>query len=364
MKVLVIGGTRYFGKIVVRILLGRGDEVTLFTRGRSQPAFWKQVRHIGGDRTDQADFGAKLRGGEFDAVIDNVAYKREDVESAIRALRGRIGKYVFTSTVSVYGGPGHAAQSRTSATAGEPAHLFEAVPLDDCCPIREDDLDLSRFDYSYPDGIQEYAVGKRHCEKLLEESPDFPSVRIRVPPVMGPEDPTNRIWFYIQRIRDGGPIILPNGGWNVFRNMYSADVAKAVVAAVDRGVAGNAYNIAQDEIMTLRRLIQAIGRAAGGKGQTVDIPTEILEGAGFPYHDWGYDPFSRPPCYLMSIEKAKAHLGMTSTPQDDWLRTTVEWYRGTYAGGDSAHYNLREREVAFARDYATEFADFARRRLA
>ena len=361
MNVLIIGGTRYFGKIIVRMLLERGDEITLFTRGQSRPPFWESIRHLSGDRNDRSDFEGKLRGRQFDAVIDNIAYRKEDVESAIRTFGGNVGKYLFVSTVSVYGGLGHATQSRTSATADKPAELFEAVPLEECCPIREDALDLSRFDYSYPPGIHEYAVGKRHGEKVLEEQPQFPSVRIRVPPVMGPEDHSNRLWFYIQRVLDGGEIILPNGGYNMFRNMYSADVARAIVSAADKGVPGNAYNIAQDEIMTLRRLVRSIGRAVGEEPKTVDVPMEILERAGFPYADWTYDPFSRPPCYVMSIEKAKADLGMRSTPQDDWVHTTVEWYRNEYSGDDSACYNLREKETAFARAYATAFAQFTAR---
>ena len=104
MNVLVIGGTRFFGKVIVRKLLENGDGVTLYTRGNERPEFWGDVGHIVGDRTDYDDFVAKLRDTEFDAVIDNIAYKVDDARAASRALKGRTGKYIATSTISIYGG--------------------------------------------------------------------------------------------------------------------------------------------------------------------------------------------------------------------------------------------------------------------
>ena len=55
MKVLVIGGTLYFGKVIVRKLLERGDEVTIFSRGNTRPDFWDDVDHIQGERDDFVD---------------------------------------------------------------------------------------------------------------------------------------------------------------------------------------------------------------------------------------------------------------------------------------------------------------------
>ena len=37
MHVLVIGGSGYFGRILVERLLERGDQVTLYTRGNTRP---------------------------------------------------------------------------------------------------------------------------------------------------------------------------------------------------------------------------------------------------------------------------------------------------------------------------------------
>ncbi len=55
MNILVIGGTRYMGRIMVQRLLEQGDEITVFSRGISRPMWWDHVQHIQGDRDDQAE---------------------------------------------------------------------------------------------------------------------------------------------------------------------------------------------------------------------------------------------------------------------------------------------------------------------
>jgi nucleoside-diphosphate-sugar epimerase len=361
MKVLIIGGTKYFGKIIVRKLLERGDEVWLFTRGQSRPEFWTDVRHVEGDREDYEAFERKLKGQTFDGVIDNVAFKKEDVECAVRTFRGNVGKYLLTSTISIYGAGGHARQLRTARTAHLPARLFEYVDLERCCPIREEDLDLATVEYTYDPDLHPYAEGKRHCEKVLWETQDFHSVALRLPPVLGPEDPSLRLWYHIQRVRDGREIILPDGGRNLFRNMYSADVAQAFIDALDSDrTTPGPYNIAQGEIMTLRRLIDDIARAVGGEPNTVSIPREVLETkTSLPYEDWLFEPFSRPPACIMAIDKARRDFGMRWTPQEEWVRTSVEWYASdAFDGQDSRFYDHRDEEVTIARAYRDAWAEF------
>src|SRR5881296_1018807 len=102
MRVLIIGGTRYMGRLAVEQLLERGDDVTVFTRGNVHPVWWDRVRHIAGDRTDRPDFHAKLKGRSFDAVIDTRAFRKEDVESAHETFHGTCGRYLMVSTGSVY----------------------------------------------------------------------------------------------------------------------------------------------------------------------------------------------------------------------------------------------------------------------
>ena len=128
MNILIIGGTRYMGRIMVERLLARGDRVTVFSRGVSQPEWWDQVSHIQGDRNDQRDFAAKLKGVSFDAVIDTQAYHKEDVAGAVNAIQGNVGRYLLLSTSSVY--------------------LEGMVDFREHCPYDESVVDWSSLEYS------------------------------------------------------------------------------------------------------------------------------------------------------------------------------------------------------------------------
>ncbi|MGB6615526.1 MAG: epimerase, partial [Trebonia sp.] len=99
MRVLILGGTRFLGRAIADAALGRGDTVTLFNRGVSNPGLYPGVETITGDRTSDL---SGLDGQAWDAVIDVAGYDPRVVRLSAEALAGRTGRYVFVSTVSVY----------------------------------------------------------------------------------------------------------------------------------------------------------------------------------------------------------------------------------------------------------------------
>ena len=200
MKILVIGGTRDFGKITVRKLLERGDNVTVYSRGNVKPEFWNDVHHIAGDRTDHIEFINSLRNKKYDAVIDNVAYTFKDVQAAMSVFSGNVGRYLVSSTASVYGGPGHAISGKAEQPRNPKSKIDEFIDLTNHFPIMENDLDLTEVSLSRDESVHEYAEGKRQLERVLFENKDFPSTVLRIPSVVGPDENGNRLWFYMQRI--------------------------------------------------------------------------------------------------------------------------------------------------------------------
>jgi nucleoside-diphosphate-sugar epimerase len=97
---------------------------------------------VQGDRTDHAGFVATFRERTFDAVIDNIASVAADVDAAVEAFAGRVQRYVFTSTGSVYAS----------------SQLDGARRL---APLHEDDADLALR------AAEPYGDGKRACEQVL-----------------------------------------------------------------------------------------------------------------------------------------------------------------------------------------------------
>ena len=74
MRILVLGGTRFLGRAIVDAALGRGDIVTIFNRGKSNPGLYPGVETVAGDRTTDL---SPLDGRKWDAVIDVACYEPE-----------------------------------------------------------------------------------------------------------------------------------------------------------------------------------------------------------------------------------------------------------------------------------------------
>lgn len=324
MHCLVIGGTRYMGRVVIDRMLERGDEVTVYSRGNNRPQWWDKVNHIIGDRNDLKDLNINLRGKTFDTVIDTQAFKKEDVESIVQVLEGNTGRYLFVSTGSVY----------LSGMLDFATHV----------PFKETDVDWLNIDYSYPDCEDPYGVGKRHCEKWLNENSRVPYTIIRIPAVMGWDDDTFRMWWWVQRILDGGTILVPSEQDCPFRTLYSEDAADNWLRALDSPLAVNqTYHIAMQEIMTIRRWADELWKAAGTQGTIVYVPQEVIE------KEKTLNGYLPPLCkgypYIHDLSKAEQDFGLSTTPVDKWIGKTVEWYRNNYSGEDSVGYSNRANEI-------------------
>ena len=71
MRSLVIGGTLFIGRALVRKLIERGDEVTILHRGKHNP-FGGLVREVHCDRNDPDAIRKVMKEGRYDLVFDNV----------------------------------------------------------------------------------------------------------------------------------------------------------------------------------------------------------------------------------------------------------------------------------------------------
>jgi nucleoside-diphosphate-sugar epimerase len=327
LNVLVIGGTRFFGRRIVLKLLERGHEVTVFTRGTSRPDFWNRVKTMAGDRSNHAEFEDKLAGRTFDIVFDNIAYTRKDVESAVRALSGRTGHYLLCSTGSVYRDYPDSRQ-------------LEAR--------REEDADL---DFK---GDLDYAEGKREAEKVLLEQADrttLPFTMIRPPVVQGPYDPSGRAWYWIQRVADGNDVLVPETEPStVFSLAFSDDIAEGFLRAMGNEAAfGRSYNIAGAEVFSLEDYVRTIARVVGQKTRVVSVPLAAIRREA---RLEAFEATLAEMRFVMDISAARRDLGFVPTPVDTWMETTARWFMNDYKGADSIGYDKRPAEVALAKRWA------------
>ena len=88
MRLLVLGGTVFLGRHLVEEALARGDDVTLFNRGRTAPELFPDVERLEGDRDGNL---AALTGRSFDVVIDTSGFVPRIVRQSaeLRLFGGR-----------------------------------------------------------------------------------------------------------------------------------------------------------------------------------------------------------------------------------------------------------------------------------
>jgi len=318
------------GYHLTRRLLADGHDLTLFNRGISTDDFGDRVKRIKGDRYNYEGFCRELRNRLFDTVIDMLAYKAEDSQAAVRTFQGRIGQYIHVSTGAVYG-----------------------VTKDFPCPIREEDFDrelLSQPKENDDDWL--YGYNKRKCEEVLNEAHQksgFPVMILRLPIVIGERDYTLRAYSYFIRIEDGRPLILPDGGLNAFTHIYQDDMVRTIsLNLLNRASFGQAFNLAQEEILTVRGFVLQAAKILKKKVDLVDIPTDVLKRTTL---GTDFSPYSKRRPFILSVDKAKRILGYSSTRFETWLGKTILWYKHDYEGGSPENYSLREEELALVRQF-------------
>jgi len=254
MRILIIGGTGLISTPITRLLLERGDDVTHYNRGKldlySVPT---AVHHIQGDRTDYATFERQIPElGHWDCVMDMVGYLPDDGESAVRAFRGRVGHFIFCSTVDVY---------------RKPASRY---------PVTEDE--------GYG-GLNSYSINKVAIERTLRaahERGDMPVTIIHPAYTYGegrgPVHSFGGSTSYLDRIRKGKPVVVHGDGSSFWTACYRDNVARAFVAAAGQAhTFGKLYHTPGEEWMTWNMYHERVAAAMDAPPPTlVHIPTDLL----------------------------------------------------------------------------------------
>lgn len=256
MKILILGGTGLISTAITRELLARGqDEVTLYNRGRTPVRFEGDVQVIHGDRSDFAAFEQQMAdAGEFDCVIDMICFTADQAESAIRAFKGRVGHFIFCSTVDVYSKPA----SRYPIVESEPR---------------------------IPPPLHTYGHNKVRCEDIFMEAHargDFPVTILRPASTYGEGGVLihsfGRNTSFLDRIRKGKPVVVHGDGTSLWSSCHVDDCAHAFVHAAGNPVTfGKAYHVTGEEWQTWNRYHYAVAEGMGAPPPTlVHIPTDLL----------------------------------------------------------------------------------------
>lgn len=291
MDVCVIGGSRYFGKRLVRLLLAAGHRVTVLNRGSAPPP--PGATGLVADRDDEAALRAALGEARFDVVVDQVCYNPVQAAIAAAVFAGRTTRYVMTSTVEVY-----AAGSRPVAAGpvAESAVSLDPGTVDASAPWHDEDFAEAH-----------YGEGKRQAEAVFTAKAAFDFASVRSAHVLGGADFTGRLAHYVDRVRSKRPIAVREPEFPA--TFINVDEIAAVLAwAAGAGFTGP-VNAASHGALTARALTGLI------PGDTAPRFTTVEPGAVA-------SPFSFATHYPMDNSRAGA-LGFGFSRLSDWLPSAI-----------------------------------------
>ncbi|MDL5361844.1 NAD-dependent epimerase/dehydratase family protein [Halalkalicoccus sp. NIPERK01] len=314
---LVIGGTRFIGRHTVEELLDHGYEVTIFNRGTHENPFAtvEGVTHVEGDRGDETALEATAVSVDPDLVIDCVAYHPEGVRTATEVFSD--SRYVYVSSGAAY------ARREVPQREGE-------TPLEPCSPEQADD-----------DSMGSYGPRKAEGDRVVVEAAGrgIEAMAVRPCIVYGPHDYTERLDYWISRVRNHDRVVVPGDGQHLQHLAYVADVASALRVVGEDGVAGEAYNVGDRRLLTLAELIETIADAAGTDVEVVPAGERELAAGGLSPTDF---PLYREYPHVLSTARL-ASLDWESTPVGEAMSRTVADHEKSGRDG-SEHDPGREAE--------------------
>lgn len=281
MKILVIGGTKFFGIHMVWALLEKGHDVTIATRGRAKDPFGDKVNRILLDHSDPESMKAALSGKHFDVAIDKIAYCSNDIKYLMDAVSCE--RLIYMSSTAVY-------------------NL-------DHMDVKEDEFDGKAGQLKWcnrPDAS--YAEVKRQAEYALwQEYGDRKWLAVRYPFVVGSDDYTKRLLFYVEHVMKGIPMQIDN--LDAQMGFIRSDEAGKFLAFLVENELTGAVNGCDGGTVSLREILNHVEEKTG--------KTAVLS------QDGEAAPYNGTAAYSINVDKAK-RLGYEFSNVGDWMFELID----------------------------------------
>lgn len=286
MKILVLGGTRFFGKHMVEELVRMGNQVTIATRGLTTDNFGDAVNRIIVDRYDVESLKKQIGGIHYDTICDSLAYASNDVKCIMEVAS--FDRYVVVSSTAVYDlKPG----------TSEIDYIPSEYTLNWC----------NRSDV-------EYGEAKRQVECAFRQVyPQHHVVAVRFPYVIGDDDYTKRLLFYVDHIKNQIPMYVDN--YNNQMSFITAKEAGAFLVYIAMGDYVGAVNGANQGTISVADIVKYVEDKTGKKAIIVDDANNDVDIA----------PYNGTPSYSINTDLAEK-LGYTFANISDYIYDLIDLY--------------------------------------
>jgi 2'-hydroxyisoflavone reductase len=300
MKILSIGGTRFFGRAFVEEAVRRGHDVTVFHRGESEPHGFPSVEHVHGDRNAGLD---GLAGGSWDAVLDTWAFVPREVGELADAIGDRVGLYALVSSLSV-----HPDDLPVGATEETPTYP----------PPYPDTEEVTDVTYGPLKVASEEEAARRFDGRLLVIRPGY---------IVGPHDPTDRFTYWVRRAASGGEMLAPGPPDAPVQGIDARDLGAFVLDRIEAGDTETYGVVGPDEPVSMAEILDA-ARTAGDADTTIGwADEEWIRSLGDEHERWFpiWHPHL-PGFHAYDASKATA-AGLRPRPFDETIADTLAWDR-------------------------------------
>lgn len=305
MKILVIGGSYFFGRVFV-MQAAKSHDITVVNRGTYSVAALG-AKEIIGDRRDKTVWQSLRE--DFDVIVDFCAYEKGDIAAVLQNMAGRVSQYIFISTVDVY--------RRGMGKSPKAGHSLkdEQTPLE------------TRI---FPGEAGTYIAGKVALEQEARSecaARKMACTVLRPAVLYGPFNYAPWESAYIRLIVQTGllPHITDTAG--KFQFVYVKDAADAVLACLlNEQAYGQAYNLCQDQILTYDSFYEELKRASDVPSQELPVTAAEAARQGIPLPF----PVTEEESELCSNEKSKRELGIRYTEFPAGMEKTYRAFKNVY----------------------------------
>ena len=301
-KILILGGTSFLGPALVEAARARGDVVTLFNRGKTNPGRFTDVEQLHGDRDGQLD---ALKGRRWDVAIDTSGYVPRIVKLSASLLAPAVDRYVFVSSISVYD---------------------ESIP-----PGSDEGAKIATLsDPATEDVRANYGALKAACERAAEAAMPGRVLVVRPGLIVGPGDPTDRFTYWPVRLSQGGDVLAPGTGDDPIQVVDVRDLGNWMIDVAGRRVTGTFNAVGPAKRTSMRTMLDDCQAGIGSRASLVWVPWPFLEKE--KVEPWGDMPVWIPAgtaesgMSQVSIARAVA-AGLRFRPLSETARDTLDWWK-------------------------------------
>ncbi|NNE98867.1 MAG: NAD-dependent epimerase/dehydratase family protein [Pyrinomonadaceae bacterium] len=312
MNVIVIGGTGFIGRHVVKRLLDADCRVLVFHRGKTDQDTKGPAESITGDRKKLADQRSEFQKFGPDLVIDLIAFTEDDANSLVETFKGIAERLILISSMDVYRNYGLFLKLESSESNRIP--ITEKSKLRSIFyPYRSMAKDKAALLFNYD---------KIPVEQIVLDAKYLSGTVLRLPKIFGIGDHKHYLHEYVKRMKDGREYILldkKHAEW-IWTRGYVENVADAItLCTVDKRATDQIFNVGDIASFSESEWVTKIGRQYGWDGRVLTVAQNEL-----PKHlqtEYDYD-------YHLEVnsDKIRRELGFKNRISiDNALEKTIEW---------------------------------------